>query len=210
MQFTRSYAKRLLIGTIISTIFCAGGQRICRADDGESEQSQARYYITFDGRRFYLAYVSDKQDQKLKEYIPEREDLERWNHLMSIRVFPKFPKDVGVEGYVNEMAEAIKTKDSANRCEVIKNDDGSQVLDFLMWETKSEYFAEWNLMRVEYIDDVGLVVCQYANRFYFSDPDEAQMIKFGTELRELREKMLPIFEKADFEEREEQVVNASG
>jgi hypothetical protein len=210
MFYGSSFVKKLMIGMFFLMAFRAGGQPSCTADDAQSGQTESRYYLELNGQRFYLAYVSDKQDQYLKEYIPAGENLERWNQLMSIRVFPKFPKDAGVDGYVKNMIEAIKAGDPANRYQVFKDEGGGQILDFLLWTDKPEHFAEWNLMQIEYLDGVGLVVGQYANRFYLSGADEAKMTKFGNDLHKRREKMLSIFKNADFKEQEEQAAETSG
>ncbi len=199
------FAKRFLVGVLFALDICVGGQRICTAEDGAVGQSRPRYYLELNGQRFYRAFTSEKEDQLLKEYIPAGETLEHWNQLMAVHVFLKFPKEIGVDGYLQKMDESIKAKDPANRCEVYKDEKtGQGLLDFLMWAEKPELVAEWNLMLVKYVDDEGLIVYQYAKRHYLSDPHEAQAKELGMEIRKLRETMPPLVVKTDFAEKEEQ------
>jgi hypothetical protein len=89
--------------------------------------------------------------------------------------------------------KVIRTNPAARAETLVSDMTGDQILDFLMF-TKDDKIAEWNLMRARYEKGKGLIVFQYAARFYKIDKNLAPAIKAE------RMKMVDPFAKASFEE----------
>lgn len=151
-------------------------------------------YILIGDQKFFLAYAPKDSEVQLREYLPKGETLERWNQMASVRVF----KDLNdPKAYLSSLAEAVEKSHPAARYQFLeKAETGMVILDFLTFdaETSPARFAEWNLMRAEYVKGRGLVVYQYAMRFYKIDDKAADTLNAE------RKRLAPLFGAATFKE----------
>jgi len=154
-------------------------------------------YITIGELKLFRAYAPEDSQVDLREYLPAGETFERWSRLASVRVFKdlKDPKE-----YLSNVAAAVSKSSPAARYQFLQNDKTKEyILDFMTFAPDSEpvHFAEWNLMRAKYVKKKGLIVYQYAMRFYeFGEST-------GSVIRAERNKMTQPFNEATFEENEE-------
>lgn len=126
--------------------------------------------VTFDKTKFTLAYAPKDSPVSIREYLPPGETLEKWNQMLSSRVFTNLNNP---EAYARDLAKRVAASDPAARSQILRSDKtGGLVVDFLAFSPadKEPRFAEWNLMRVEKTPG-GLLVVQYARRFYRIDDD---------------------------------------
>lgn len=151
-------------------------------------------YIVIGDQKLFLAYAPKDSEVQLREYLPKGETLKHWNRMASVRVF----KDLDdPRAYLSGVAENVEKSHPAARHQVLeKAETGTVILDFLMYDSEASpaRFAEWNLMRAEYVKGKGLVVYQYAMRLYKIDDEAAEAI--NTE----RRRMVPPFGAATFKE----------
>lgn len=156
--------------------------------------SAADPFITIGEQKFFLAYAPEDSAVQLREYLPKGETLKRWNRMASVRVF----KDLDdPQAFLASVAESVEKSYPAARSQFLENEkEGKIILDFLTFDPENSpaRFAEWNLMRAEYAKGRGLVVFQYAMRFYKID-DRATAA-----LNAERERMVGPFGKVTFTE----------
>ena len=151
-------------------------------------------FIKIGDLKLYRAYAPKDSEVGLREYLPAGENFDRWNRLASVRIF----KDIrDPEAYLSAVAEAVTKSHPAARYQFLQNDKTKEVvLDFMTFPPKSApvHFAEWNLMRAKYVKGTGLLVYQYAMRFYNFDESTAAIVNAE------RKKMIRPFGEATFEE----------
>ncbi|MBP6865851.1 MAG: hypothetical protein KBC32_11375 [Candidatus Didemnitutus sp.] len=159
--------------------------------------SSASPHITIGDLKLVRAYAPAESESQLREYLPEGENLERWNRLASVRVFAK---EKNPQKYLERVADMVRKSSPAARAEFFRNEQKKEtVLDFITFAPPGapEHFAEWNMMRAKYVKGTGLVVYQYALRLYVIDDDSISV------LTSERRKMMAPFVEASFEEKEE-------
>lgn len=154
-------------------------------------------FITIGDLKLLRAYAPESSQVDLREYLPAGETFDHWTRLASVRVFKDLedPKE-----YLANVAAAVTKSSPAARYQFLQNHKTKEyILDFMTFAPDSEpvHFAEWNLMRARYVKKKGLVVYQYAMRFY--DFGEST----GAVIRAERNKMMQPFDEATFEEKEE-------
>jgi hypothetical protein len=180
-----------------------GSQSVCLAE-GEDKNATAKLYIEFGERHFNLAYSAEENGQVVREYLPEGDNLEHWNELMSVHVFPQISKEIAADGYLTALAADVEGSNPAARYAFLKGKNSDQmVLDFLVFGDKPDSYAEWNLMRADYTEGKGLTLYQYAKRYYTENWDAEQAAKSGKDITDHRDANLDLFEKADFQEKQE-------
>jgi len=160
-------------------------------------------YITIGDLKLFKAY-SPESPVQLREYLPVGETFNHWNRLASVRVF-KDQKDP--KKYLDTLGQQVVHSSPAARAQLLKNDKTqSLVLDFMTFSLANpkQQFAEWNLMRAKYVKGQGLVVYQYAVRYYTIDKNMPAAV-----IAE-RNKMVTPFAEASFEEKEDTVSASSG
>jgi hypothetical protein len=141
-----------------------------------------------------LAFASKDSLESVREYIPKGESLDHWSCMASVRVFPKEKSPLD---YLQRVGARIPGTHPAARAQLLKHDKtGDNILDFVIF-TADSATAEWNLMRARYEKGKGLVVFQYAKRFYSIDKN------LGPAIITERLKMIDPFEAASFEESKE-------
>ncbi len=132
--------------------------------------------------------------EELREYLPEGESFERWTRLASVRVFKDLKDPVS---YLKNVAAAVTKSHPLARYQVLQEEKTKAViLDFTTFPPASapEQFAEWNLMRAQFVKGKGLVVYQYAMRIYDVGSGASEKLKAE------RAKMVGPFSIATFEE----------
>ncbi|MBN2578228.1 MAG: hypothetical protein JXB10_04485 [Pirellulales bacterium] len=183
-------------------VLAAGVSPVCTAKEALAGKPQQKSYLDFNGRHFYKAFTDSKKNLTMMEYIPRGENIDHWNELMTVMVFPNIPKEVGAKGYLRDMVKQLEANDPPAQYEILgAKDSNVSVLAFLVLQQKpAEIIAEWNLMRFVYIDNAGLIVLQYAKRQYYPNNDRFSL-EMGPELRKWRAEWLTPFLKADFIEK---------
>ena len=155
---------------------------------------RARPAITIGPLTLLQAFAPSDSPVQLREYIPADETLAHWDHLASIRVF----KDLtDPSAYLQATADAVAKSNPAAQSRFLQNSQTKQViLDFLTFAPANSplQFAEWNLMRTKFVPGKGLVVYQYAVRYYTAAAE------IGGKIAAERIRILPPFETATFEE----------
>ncbi len=132
--------------------------------------------------------------EELREYLPEGEKFEHWTKLASVRVFKDLKDPVS---YLKNVVAAVTKSHPLARYQVLQDQKTKEViLDFTTFPPASapEQFAEWNLMRAQFVKGKGLVVYQYAMRIYDLDSGASEKLKAE------RTKMVGPFSIATFEE----------
>jgi hypothetical protein len=153
--------------------------------------AKAQPTIAIGDVKLALAFTSKDSPESIREYIPKGESLDHWSRMASVRVFPKEKKPLD---YLQRVGAGIPRTHPAARAQLLKHDKtGDNILDFLMFTADSST-AEWNLMRARYERGKGLIVYQYAVRFYTVDKS------LGPAIVAERLKMIDPFETASFEE----------
>lgn len=156
--------------------------------------SAADPFITIGDQKFFLAYAPKDSAVQLREYLPKGETLKHWNRMASVRVF----KDLNdPQAFLASVAESVEKGHPAARSQFLENkQEGKVILDFLTFDPDNSpaRFAEWNLMRAEYVKGKGLVVYQYALRVYQLEKQNPEV--FNTE----RRRVVGPFGKATFSE----------
>jgi hypothetical protein len=154
---------------------------------------QAAPYITIGDSRFFLANANPA----LREYIPAGQTLDNWEELAAIR----FLKDqTDPNAYLDKLGHQVVKDNPKATAQLFRNEaKKTSILDFVTFptSTKSPQFLEWNLFRATYIEGKGVVVYQYAKRFYKNPPLNGPMWQAQ------RVKMYQPFEAATFEEVED-------
>jgi len=161
-------------------------------------------YVTIGDLKFFKAYAPADSPVQLREYLPAGETFDHWNRMASVRVF-KDQKDP--KKYLDAVAAQVVKSHPAARAQLLQNDKTKTlVLDFMTFPADDvrPRFAEWNLMRAKYIKGTGLVVYQYAVRFYVVGKETGALVNAE------RNKMVAPFESATFEEKEEAASASSG
>ncbi len=151
-------------------------------------------YILIGDLKLCLAFAPEASTERLREYLPEGEVFERWNRLASVRVFEhvRDPRE-----YLETVAAAVRQSHPSAKARLLQSEaTGALLLDFMTFgpELGALGFAEWNLMRAEFVPDCGLTVYQYAMRVYELGEQCGRII-----LAE-RQRMLTPFLSATFEE----------
>lgn len=144
--------------------------------------------VTFDKTKFVLAYAPKDSPVDIREYLPEGETLEKWTLMLSSRVFKKLNDP---EAYAEQLAKQVTESDPNARSQIFRSDKtGAIVVDFLVFSPAGSgpRFAEWNLMRVAKRPKGGLLVTQYAHRFYSVDNTTAKTINAD------RDRLLPLLD----------------
>jgi hypothetical protein len=148
--------------------------------------------------KFYKIYAPAESAAQLREYIPAGETIDHWNRLASVRVFKDLKDPVA---YLQKVAAGVAKSHPAARYQFLQNNQSKVlVLDFMMFAPASspQPFAEWNLMRARYVEGTGLIVYQYAVRYYTFGAET------GAKVNAERNKMVEPFESASFEEEKEE------
>ncbi len=156
--------------------------------------SGKRPAITIGPLTLLQAYAPADSPVQLREYIPADETLAHWDHLASIRVFKDLTDPTA---YLNTTADAVAKSNPSAQSRFLQNSQTKQViLDFLTFAPANspQQFAEWNLMRTKFVPGKGLIVYQYATRYYTGGAD------VGAKISAERNRILPPFETATFEE----------
>lgn len=139
----------------------------------------------------FLANSPADSPNELREYIPDDETLEHWLHMASTWVL----KDsIDPQAYLKEVeADAAKANSKAHSRFWPNN---GPALEFMTYAPMSYSlkFAQWNLMRASHVDGRGLVVYQYAVRYF--NYGDATAAKVTAE----RDSMLGPFGASSFEE----------
>jgi len=133
--------------------------------------------LEFDNTSFHLVW-SDKSDDNyfIQEYLPEGEDLESFNQMLTIHLLES---DIGVKGAVghkiNELTERKKTDPLVNY-KLIESPDGKEfIIDFIVGEHEEDIttIVEFNVFRYTEIKlskkRKAIVVYAYAKRGYGTD-----------------------------------------
>ena len=153
--------------------------------------AKAQPTIAIGDVKLALAFTTKDSPESIREYIPKGESLDHWSRMASVRVFPKENNPLD---YLQRVGAHIPRSHPAARAQLLKHDKtGDNILDFLMFTADSST-AEWNLMRARYEKGKGLIVYQYATRFYTVDKN------LGPAIVAERLKMIDPFETASFEE----------
>jgi hypothetical protein len=151
-------------------------------------------FITIGATRFYRVYAPAESPIQLREYLPSGESIEHWSHLASVRIF----KDINNPGlYLQNVAAGVAKSNPAARSRLLQNNQTHELLlDFMMFAPagSAQAYAEWNLMRARFVEGKGLVVYQYAVRYYTFGADT------GAKVNAERISMMEPFGSAVFEE----------
>jgi hypothetical protein len=158
---------------------------------------QAEPFITIGDLKLYQASAPPNSKEELREYIPKGESLKEWSELASVRVFKKLKDPTE---YLKTVAATVSKSHPSARYQFLKNDTTKGlVLDFMTFPPKTvpKFYAEWNLMRADYVEGKGLVVYQYAMRIFDVGPQT------GAIVNKARDKMVAPFQAATFDRVEE-------
>lgn len=151
--------------------------------------------ITIGSHSFTLASSAGNENEKLREYLLNGENFDRWTRLVAVREFSKISDP---EAYIKNMAALYQKKRPYMQFRVFKNDKAPEwVIDFLDYpDSSTERFVEWNVFRAKKQKE-GIVVYQYAQREYARDESDEPFSRIG----EIRKSQLKEVYSAGFEER---------
>jgi hypothetical protein len=146
---------------------------------------------------FLLANEEMHGGDRLREFLPSGDSFERWTRLVGVREYPKL-HDSRV--YIGNMSQRYHAKFPLMHYQVAQDVSTSDwMFDFMEYPTSGSLnFLEWNFFRAHETAH-GLIVYQYAERFYFQD----DATEAGKMFKETRQKMLGTLWSAKFEEKEE-------
>ncbi|MBI5772911.1 MAG: hypothetical protein HZA89_04095 [Verrucomicrobia bacterium] len=181
--FWRKYMKGLLLILCFATV----------------STLKAEPFITIGDLKLFRAYAPTNSKVELREYIPQGENIKEWSRLASVRVFKNL-KDP--EAYLRNVAATVAKSHPSARYQYLRMESDKTkklILDFMTFPPESvpKFYAEWNLMRAQYVAGKGLVVYQYAMRTFVVGKET------GTIVNAERKKMTVPFYAATFEESEE-------
>jgi hypothetical protein len=161
---------------------------------GIAQLTFAAPHIVIGDRKLVRAYAPADSEDNLREYLPEGENLKHWSCLASVRVFKN---ETDPEKFLKRVAELARKSSPAAVGRFFRNEEKKDtLLDFIVFEPPNapEHFAEWSMMRAKFIKGTGLVVYQYALRFYPLSEKGVEVIKAE------RRKMMGPFVNASFDE----------
>jgi hypothetical protein len=159
-----------------------------------SSLATAAPFIAIGDEKLTLAFAPAESPVRLREYVSTGETVDHWTQLASVRTFANL---LDPRAFLEGVSKTVLGSNPDARAQLLQNADKSLlVLDFLTYPPASTrpFFAEWNLMRAAYVEGRGLVVYQYARRFY--SPTKETAVTLNSE----REKMLTPFAVASFQE----------
>jgi hypothetical protein len=149
--------------------------------------------IVLGPRTLFLANDPGDSPDGLRQYIPDDENIDRWEHMASTRVIKG---STDPQAYLASAQESAKRANPRNRAASWPF-DGEKVLELVEYidlpnRTK---FAQWSLTRANRDDGGNLVVCQYAVRYYaYGDSTD------GVMERERNSTLNPFVARLSFEE----------
>jgi hypothetical protein len=153
--------------------------------------------ITVGETKYLLANEEVHGAEKLREFLPSGDSFERWTRLVALREYPKLHDS---KDYIGNMSRRYHAKYPLMHYQLAQDvGTGDWMFDFMEYPTSgSLHFLEWNFFRAHETNQ-GLIVYQYAERFYFQeDATEA-----GRLFKEARQRTLGTLWSAKFEEKEE-------
>lgn len=163
---------------------------IATAQEPASDKS-----VQFDGNTLLLA-TSNKDPntgESLKEYIPQGENIDKWNKFAAVHVFP----NKGGASPLEMVAALVKTLNEqypGAPSAVIKNPTtGDAIVDFVIVSNDATY-AEFNVMKYMKGPNGTIIMNQYGLRAYGDDAIKA----FLTGLKPVRLKLRDEMVKTNF------------
>ena len=141
--------------------------------------------VEFDGQKLWLAFEGKTENELIhetvKEYIPEKQELQSWTRLASIRKYPRLNDPLKV---AKGLVSALKRQNPQAPSRILHDEKENVVLvDFVTW-TRDGKYAEFNVFRYSREAEGGLIAQQYAVRDYDDVP------AFLKNLRPLRERLV--------------------
>jgi hypothetical protein len=170
---------------------------VLSAFTGIAQLAIASPHIVIGDRKLVRAYAPPESGVNLREYVPEGENLKHWTCLASVRVFKN---ETDPEKYLKSVADLARKSSPAAVGQFFRNEQKKDtVLDFIVFAPRNapEQFAEWSMMRAKFVSGTGLVVYQYALRFYPLSETGVEVIKAE------RRRLIGPFVNASFEEEAE-------
>jgi hypothetical protein len=162
------------------TLADPGAPVYAQGDSGEQPPDDSDPVFSFDGAKYFLR----GDEAGIREYLTAGERFEDWTTLISIRRYKNTDDPRALAFKLVENAKASNPNASG---QVMENDGAeSYIADFIVFseEGSDQYFAEWNLWRIEKKGS-GLEAVQYARRFYKISDSTAQ------DIIDAREKIVP-------------------
>lgn len=148
--------------------------------------------ILFAGERYERAFVSQKGDFRLAEYVRPGETVEKWTRLIAVRQFANLNN---VENAAAGVIRELQRKEPEARFQfLVKEGGGEAMVDFLA-RPESGSWVEFNAFRYRKVPGIkGLVAYQFAYRFELSDIDATHTFKKARNawLEELRSVEWPL------------------
>jgi hypothetical protein len=153
--------------------------------------------IIVGGTVFVLANSESAENGKLREFLPRNDHFEHWTYLVAIREFPQIADP---KRYIIGFSEQYHAKFPLMKYQLATdNANGDWTIDFMEYPAAGDlHYLEWNFFRAHKRPN-GIVVYQYAERFYFTTDAKPA----GKAFAETRNKMLGTVWAAKFEEVEE-------
>jgi hypothetical protein len=151
--------------------------------DAKKKAPLANEVAVFDQVEMVLAFEAENELEKLKEYIPKGETLEKWQTLSSVRIFKKMddPKQA-----VIELGKRVKEQNPLSQQAIMHNAKSNEAcIDFITWPEDTS-FVEFNIFKYAKNKEGGLIAYQFAMRRYDKDEQKAFIIK----LRDLRKRLV--------------------
>jgi len=158
-----------------------------RADDKTPSRKES---VAFDGTTLILASTSENPGERVREYIPEGQQLASWTKLASIREYPKLTDPRAV---AENVVRALKQQNPGAQSAMIQNPKtGEVIVDFVTWPADNA-FVEFNIFKYSRKEGGGLIAQQYALREY---QDTAAFLKG---LKPVRTRLVELMAKSGLE-----------
>jgi hypothetical protein len=135
--------------------------------------------IVFGPLTLFLANSPADSPDELRQYIPDDEHPDRWEHMVSTRVIRGTTDS---QAYLMGVQASAKKANPKNRFRLWPG-NGESVLELAEYaETPNRpKFAQWSLTRANVTDGENLIVYQYAVRYFgYGDSTIAEMDKERT------------------------------
>jgi hypothetical protein len=151
--------------------------------------------VTVDGEEFYLASGGKNEAETIREFLPKGQGLDEWTRLVSIR---QIPGQNSPKAYIAALAQTYHTNYPHMKFAAGGADD-EWFIDFIAFPSGkvARPYVEWDFFVARKDPKQGVVVAQYAVRYYAKDADDDPFKSF--DVRGLRMRMVEKLKKEKFE-----------
>ena len=151
-----------------------------------AQDKTGKSIVTFDGTTFVQASSTENSTVRLKEFLPDGQNLDTWTKLAALHEYPNVSDP---RAMAENVVRALKQQNPAAQSAMIQNPKtGEVILDFVTWPANTA-FVEFNIFRYSRKPGGGLIAQQYALREY---KDQSEFLR---NLKMLRPRLVELMAK---------------